>query len=144
MKRLLSFIVLYTSMVSALFGQDCTGYHQFECEYADYTFFYSRQSTSMLLKQGQSGQVNMVAYGGEEYYIAVCAHKKFGDIQFRIIEDGEAGTIVYDNSVDDNASSVKFKNNVTRNLIIEVTVPEASKQSNERRCVGVIIQFKKE
>ncbi len=124
-------------------GQDCTGYHQYHCTYADYTFFYSRQSKSVLLKPGQSTELKIVAYSGEDYYVAVCAHNKFGDLNFRILEDNAERTVIYDNKDDKYAESIIFSNEVTHNLIVEVNVPITNKSENERRCVGVIIEFRK-
>ena len=144
MKKYVFLGILFTIFFGLpLTGQDCTGYHQYHCIYADYTFFYSRQSKSALMHRGQTSELNMVAYGGEEYYIGVCAHRKFGNIKFRILEDNESRTLIYDNSIDEFASSVVFTNDFTRNLIIEVNVPDGKGSDKERRCVGVIIQFKK-
>lgn len=140
-------ILLYLFLLfafSAVHAQDCTGYHQYHCTYADYTFFYSRQSKSALFKRGQTSEMKVIAYGGEDYYIGVCAHRKFGKIEFKIMEDNESRTVIYDNTKDDYAQSVIFSNETTRNLIIEITVPPAKNNENDRRCVGVIIQFKKE
>ncbi|HBH49092.1 MAG TPA: hypothetical protein DDX98_10650 [Bacteroidales bacterium] len=139
-KTTATLLVLLLS-IGSIYAQDCTGYHQYHCIYADYTFFYSRQSKSALFQQGQTSELNMVAYGGEDYYIGVCAHRKFGDIRYRILEDNESRTVIYDNASDEFASSVTFSNESTRNLIIEVSVPEG--KGNDRRCVGVIIQFRK-
>ena len=126
------------------FAQDCTDYHQYHCLYADYTFFYSKQSKSALFKQGQVSELKIIAYSGEDYYISVCAHRKFGDIRFRILEDNPGRRVIYDNADNDYSESITFTNEVTRNLIIEVSVPEGdSSSSNDRRCVGVVIQFRK-
>ena len=139
---ILSIIFLFVS--AGLFAQDCTDYHQYHCMFADYTFFYSRQSKSALFRKGQTSELHIVTYAGEEYYVAVCAHRKFGDIQFRILEDNKEKTVIYDNATDNYAESVIFSNDVTRNLIVEVTVPEGEdKNTTERRCVGVVIQFRK-
>ncbi|MBN2350521.1 MAG: hypothetical protein JXJ22_16915 [Bacteroidales bacterium] len=125
-------------------GQDCTDYHQFHCTYGDYTFYYSRQSKSALFARGQTSQFQIIAYGGEDYYIAVCAHRKFGDIQFKILEDNAARSVIYDNATDDYSTSIIFANDVTRNLIIEITVPDLTAgQEKDRRCVGVVVQFRK-
>ncbi len=142
---------IFVIIVSFLFfipfttiAQDCTDYHQYHCLYADYTFFYSKQSKSALFKQGQSSEIKIIAYSGEDYYIAVCAHRKFGDIRFRILEDNPARKVIYDNAQDNYSESIIFSNDNTRNLIIEVSVPEGeSSSSSERRCVGVVIQFRK-
>ncbi len=142
--KLVFVILIFILSLGGVYSQDCTGYHQYHCLYADYTFFYSRQSKSALFRHGQTSKLNIVAYGGEDYYVAVCAHRKFGNIQFKIIEDNEDKSLIYDNASDDYAESVIFSNNVTRNLIIEVTVPEGSDPgSSDRRCVGVVIQFRK-
>jgi len=132
--------LLFPLWVSA---QDCTDYHQYHCLYSDYTFFYSKQSKSSLFQPGQVNELKIVAYGGEDYYIAVCAHRKFGNVQFRIIEDNSARKVIYDNANDDYSESITFSNETTRNLIIEVSVPENESNKNDRRCVGVVIQFRK-
>jgi hypothetical protein len=125
-------------------AQDCTDYHQYHCLYSDYTFFYSKQSKSALFKQGQTSEIKIIAYSGEDYYIAVCAHRKFGDVHFRILEDNAKKQIIYDNASDNYSESITFSNDVTRNLIIEVSVPEIdNSSSSDRRCVGVVIQFRK-
>ncbi len=143
MKYIFSLISLTVFALQA-FAQDCTGYHQFHCQYADYTFFYSRQSKSALFKQGQSSELRIVTYGGEDYYIAICAHRKFGNINFKIKEDSKDSTLIYDNADYEFAESIIFTNEVTRNLIIEVNVPEGTgKDYNERRCVGVVVEFRK-
>jgi hypothetical protein len=136
--------LLFIILALNAFSQDCTGYHQFHCQYADYTFFYSRQSKSALFRRGQSSELRIVAYGGEDYYIAVCAHRKFGNIHFRILEDSEDSIQIFDNAEHEYVESIIFTNEVTRNLIIEVSVPEGTgKESKERRCVGVVVQFRK-
>ena len=142
-KYLFSVIIFYFSALY-LFSQDCTGYHQYHCIYGDYTFFYSRQSKSALFEKGQTSELKITVYGGEDYYIAICAHRKFGDLQFRLLEDNDARTVIYNNAEDDYNKSVTFTNETTRNLIVEVTVPEGSEnERNERRCVGVVIEFRK-
>lgn len=137
------FISLFLAPVW-LYSQDCTDYHQYHCVYADYTFFYSRQSKSTLFKPGQSTEIKIVAYSGEDYYVAICAHRKFGNVRFRIVEDTPARKVFYDNSADNYSESITFSNDVTRNMIIEVSVPEGDpKDANDRRCVGVVIEFRK-
>lgn len=123
-------------------AQDCTGFHQYHCIYSDYTFFYSRQSKSALFSKGQSSEMSFVTYAGEEYYINVCAHRKFGDIQYKIMTDNDERTLIYDNATDNFSPTIVFQNQVTRNLIIEIIVPD-EKGNMDRRCVGVLIQFKK-
>lgn len=127
-----------------IYSQDCTDYHQYHCLFADFTFFYSRQSKSSLFKPGQSKDVKIIAYSGEDYYVSVCAHRKFGKIRFRLLEDNEGRKVFYDNATDNYSESIIFSNDVTRNMIIEVSVPEGDeKTGDEARCVGVVVEFRK-
>jgi len=145
MKKII--LILFALMLlapGALYSQDCTDYHQYHCVYADYTFFYSRQSKSALFKPGQSSEIKIIAYNGEDYYIAICAHRKFGNVRFRLIEDNDSRKVFYDNAKDNYSESITFSNDVTRNMIIEVSVPEGDpSDSNDRRCVGLVIEFRK-
>lgn len=146
MKHILYTLLLIPILTITIetFAQDCTDYHQYHCIYGDYTFFYSRQSKSALFRKGQSSELKVVAYGGEDYYVAVCAHRKFGDIQFRILEDNEKRNLIYDNSKDNYNESIIFSNTITRNLLIEVIVPVGDgRDISDRRCVGVVIEYRK-
>ena len=125
------------------FGQDCTEFHQYHCSYADYTFFYSRQSKSIQFRKGQSSDIQFIAYGGEEYYLAVCCSQKLGKIRFQIIEDNPERTVLFDNANNQYVNSINFTNEVTRNLIIRLSVAAGtSKESKNIGCVGVVIQLK--
>lgn len=143
MKRLLLAFLCLQFLISAGKSQDCTEFHQFHCTYADYTYFFSQQSKSMLLSRGQSQQMNIIAYAGEEYYVSICAHEKFGAVNFRIMEDNANKTVIYDNASDNNSPSVFFSNDRTRKLIVEVIVPPGKASDKEKRCVGVLIEFKR-
>jgi hypothetical protein len=135
-------LLLLLSLVS--YGQDCTDYHQYHCSYADYTFFYSRQSKSILFRKGQTSEIQFVTYGGEDYYLAVCGNRKLGNIRFRIIEDNADRTVLYDNADNEYLESINFTNEVTQNMIIELAVAEgAARDAKESGCVGVVIQFRK-
>ncbi len=145
MKEILYLILLipFACITNGLLAQNCTEYHQYHCIYADYTYFYSKQSKSALFRKGQTSELKIVAYGGEDYYVAVCAHRKFGNIQFRIMEDNDKRNLIYDNAADNYSESISFSNTLTRNLIIEVSVPDDGKDLTDRRCVGVVIEYRK-
>lgn len=146
MKELLYFILLipFACNINNSLAQDCDEYHKYHCLYADPTYVYSEHSKSALFRRGQSSEIEIVAYAGEEYYVAVCAHRKFGNIRFRILEDNEKRNVVYDNATDDYRESISFSNALTRNLIIEVSVPDKEgSDPSERRCVGVVIEYRK-
>jgi hypothetical protein len=143
MKYILSLIFLIF-LAKYSFAQDCTDYHKYHCLFADYSFFYSEQSKSALFRKGQTSEFKIVINEGEDYYIAVCAHRKFGDLHFKILEDNEDSTLIYENAEHDYTNSVIFTNEVTRNIIVEVSVPGGLEKGKiVRRCVGVLVQYRK-
>ena len=126
------------------YGQDCTDYHQYHCSYADYTFFYSRQSKSIQFRKGQSSEIQIVAYSGKEYYLAVCGSQKLGKIRFQIIEDNANRNVLFDNAENEYIESINFTNEVTRNMIIQLSAAEGTaKKSRDTGCAGVVIQIQK-
>ncbi|MBN2610609.1 MAG: hypothetical protein JXB00_03555 [Bacteroidales bacterium] len=143
LKIFISGLLFFAPAVMA-HSQDCTDYHQYHCAYADYTFFYSRQSKSFLFRKGQTAEVQIVAYAGEEYYLSVCGARKLGTIRFRIISDDNDRTVLFDNAENEYQSSVSFVNEATSNLIIELSTAEgSSKESKDTGCLGLVVQFKK-
>lgn len=143
-KLLLVFLSLFLFLTPRVTSQDCTEYHEFNCTFADWTYFYSRQSKSALFKRGQISELRFIAYGGEDYFVSVCTHRKFAPVHFKVYEDNEEKDLLYDNASEQYINTVSFSNNRTRKLIIEVSIPVNSEEDpNEKRCVGVLIQFKK-
>lgn len=141
--KLIIFAVILLS-TNLSFGQDCSDFHEFNCTFADWTYFYSRQSKSALFQKGQKSELRFIAYGNEDYFVSVCTHRKFAPIHFRIFEDNDTKDLLYDNASEEYINTVSFSNNRTRKLIIEVKVPETAEASDsEKKCVGVLIQFKK-
>lgn len=142
--KILFYSILLTFITFTGFGQDCTDYHQYHCPYAGYTYYYSRQSKSFQFHKGQSTEIQIVAYAGEDYYLAVCGNQKLGKIRFRIMEDNAAKTVLFDNAENDYSESVIFTNEATKNLIIELSTPDGSShESKYTGCIGLVIQFRK-
>ncbi len=136
-------LLIISSFQEVSFAQDCTDYHVENCRWADRTFLYSRQSRSALFTPRMKSNFSIVVYGGEEYYISVSGHRKLGDIRVRLKEDDEKQTILYDNANFKYEKYFYFKNALTKKLIIEVSVPENEKYKNEKFCVGVLIEFRR-
>ncbi|MBN2485351.1 MAG: hypothetical protein JXB34_05215 [Bacteroidales bacterium] len=143
MNRFILYTIFFHLLAITALSQDCTDYHQYHCTYADYTYFYSQQSKSLLLPPGQKSEMNIIVYAGEEYYIALCAHQKLGNVQFRILEDSPKRTEIYDNAKDNYSPSISFANQRTRKLIIEITTPSGKPGDKNKYCAGVLVEFKK-
>ena len=124
-------------------SQICNRFHE-NCIFADWEFFYSRQSASALFEPNQTSSMRFFAKAHEKYYISVCGSIKLKDIKFRILEEGANGIVIYDNSLDHFSYSITFINENSRNLIIEITAPDVKSKNEgavEKFCIGVLIQF---
>ena len=142
--KILFYSLLLIRVTFAGFGQECTGYHQYHCRYTDYTYYYSRQSKSLQFHKGQETVIQIVAYAGEDYYLAVCGNQKLGKIRFRIMEDNASKTVLFDNADNEYSESVIFTNEATRNLIIELSTSGGSaRESKYSGCVGLVVEFRK-
>jgi hypothetical protein len=139
------FVVFFLSFSFMAIGQDCVNFHSENCRWADNTFLYSRQSKSALFTPGMSSEFVITIYE-EEYYIAVAGDKKLGKIRIRVKEDNAEKTLLYDNSNYKYEAFFYFKNEQTKNLIIEVSSMARKKfdSSSERNCIGVLIEFRNE
>jgi NurA-like 5'-3' nuclease len=91
-----------------------------------------------------TSEFSIVVYGGEEYYISVDGHRKLGDIGVKIYEDDKNRTQLYSNAEFNYEQFFYFKISRTRKLIIEISTeePENGQKSDEKYCLGVLIEFR--
>lgn len=139
------FVIFLLSFSYMAVAQDCVNYHSENCRWADDSFLYSRQSKSALFTPGMTSEFVITVYE-EEYYIAVSGDKKLGKIRIRVKEDNAKKTLLYDNANYKYEGFFYFKNEQTKNLIIEVSSTSKKKfnSSAERNCIGVLIEFRNE
>lgn len=140
----LLFAIVFSVSTFTTYGQNCSDYHVDNCRWADESFLYCRQSKSALFRAEMESEFSITVYGGEEYYISIKGDHKLGKIRVRIKEDDAEKAVLYNNAHYNYEDYFYFKNENTRNLIIEVTSEAISKfnKSTERYCVGVLIQFR--
>ena len=130
-------------MSTQLFSQKCIDFHERVCRIPDFSFYYNGQSTSGEFAIGQTSEMHFVVFEGMDYYIAVCADKKFKRVQWKIYEDSEKKPLLFDNAKQNYIDTVKFSIKTTKRLILEVTIPEVPENGEKgdptKRCVGVLI-----
>jgi hypothetical protein len=91
-----------------------------------------------------TSEFSITVYGGEEYYVSVKGDRQLGDIRIRVKEDDKYKTLLYDNAEYEYEDFFFFKNEVTRNLILQISSEAKGKFSNssDRYCLGVLIEFR--
>jgi len=132
-------------MFNNIFSQDCYYYHEYQCKFPDNSYYINGQSRSALFTYGMTSQFKMVVFGGEDYHISICYQFKTKNVRFRLIEDTEEKTVLFDNADNKFTTEVTFTNNIARKIIIEISVPDepTAKDKNTPQCVGVLIHSRK-
>lgn len=140
--------VLLTIVNQAVSQDKCTDYDLKNCEAYGDPYKYSGQSKNAYFEKGQTSDFKLVCYAGFEYRVSLCPHKNLEGIFFRIREDNVNRNILYDSSTEEVDYLEKmFYVEKSKNLIIEVIVPEDDKPKSEQKyrkrfgCVGVMIEY---
>ena len=126
-------------------AQDCYFYHEYQCKFPNTTYYLSGQSRSALFTYGMTSEFKLVTFSNEDYHISICYQFKMKNIRFRLIEDNEEKTVLFDNADANYKTDVSFTNTEARRIIVEIAVPDVAnaKDKAEKQCVGVLIHSRK-
>jgi hypothetical protein len=148
------FLSLFFLNTVLLFSQAsvCGQFHRQYCitENSDDSkgvWLYNAQSKSGLFNQGSTSKIRCVIYKGMDYRINVCCETSLGDQLNYKVFDARTNELLYDNATNQNESLFEFQSTVTRQLIIEVSVPNGATEKDKHKpleaaCVGLLIEHK--
>jgi hypothetical protein len=150
MKKII--LTLFVTVCVSLFSQTgvCFNYHK-SCTVKnsknDKNWIYDTQSRSGLFNQGMTSKIRCVIYKGMDYRINVCCDASLGEKLSYKIFDSKSNELLYDNQTTENAPTFEFQSSTTRQLIIELTVPQGAAQKEKHKpidaaCVGLLIEHK--
>ena len=126
---------------------NCARYHTQKCrslKSQKYTF--SSQSRTVELNMSHKTIFNISVFGGYDYHFAICFEKYLFEVEFKIYEDNEAKTLIFDNTQSDFAKEVTLTMKVAKPLIIEIKLPRDSydlTKYSPKSCIGVLIEYRK-
>ncbi len=108
-------------------------------------WMYNAQSKSGLFNQGMTSKIRCVIYKGMDYRINVCVET--GDKAVYKIFDARTSELLYDNATASGEPLFEFQSTASRQLIIEVTVPNGATSQDKHKpmeaaCVGLLIEHK--
>jgi hypothetical protein len=150
--KYISAIILSLS-VSALVAQTsaCGQFHRKYCKFNDdksaEKWQYNAQSRSGLFAQGIASKLRCVIYKGMDYRLSVCAETILGEkVNYKIF-DGRTNELLFDNSTKEDTQIFTFQSVSTRQLVIEVVVPQGATEKDQHKasdaaCVGLLIEHK--
>ena len=153
MKYVLTLLVV-TVLNASVFSQAsaCGQFHRKYCvvetkhgEKEDW--MYNAQSKSGLFNQGSTSKIRCVVYKGMDYRVSVCCETVLGDkVNYKIF-DSRTNELLFDNSTAEDTQVFEFQSVSTRQLVIEVVVPQGATEKNKHKssdaaCVGLLIEHK--
>jgi hypothetical protein len=108
---------------------------------------YNAQSKSGLFNMGMTSTLRCVIYKGMDYRIAVCCEPLLGEKVNYKIYDARTNEMLFDNRTAEDTQTFEFQSVSTRQLIIEVFVPQGATEkdkhkSSDAACVGLLIEHK--
>lgn len=151
MKYFLTLIIASVITLSS-FSQTsvCGQFHRKYCVFEKdkgQNWQYNAQSKSGLFNQGMVSKLRCVIYKGMDYRISVCCETILGDKVSYKIFDSRTNEMLFDNSAVENTQSFEFQSVSTRQLVIEVVVPQGATEKDKHKatdaaCVGLLIEHK--
>ena len=84
----ISIVALILSLPVITLGQYCNNFHRSYCVLSENEFFsYNGQSRSALFGKGQTSEMSIVVYKGQDYRISFCMDENLGSqIQYKLYE----------------------------------------------------------
>lgn len=142
---ILSSVMLFSQ--ASVCGQFHRKYCVVETKHGKSEWLYNAQSKSGLFNQGSTSKIRCVIYKGMDYRINVCCETAIGDKLNYKIFDAKTNELLYDNATSQNEPLFEFQSTASRQLIIEVTVPNGATSADKHKpmeaaCVGLLIEHK--
>jgi hypothetical protein len=139
---IVSFLLVFSFSLNTAFAQ-CKNFTMKKCMPGLAPFLHNGQLNSTTLSPGESAEMQMTFYSGQEYRLLVCGQEILGNVAFKVSDMDKKS--LFDSREHDNASTWDFKMTSTQQIIIEVIVPN-SKSSNDltqSACVSMLVGYKK-
>lgn len=106
-------------------------------------FTHNGQLNTAVMAAGQTAELQMTFYSGQEYRIVVCSQESLGNVWFRLV-DANKKEVFNSRNQHDNPNTWDFKIKATQQLTIEIHAPESESPNElvESGCVALLVGFK--
>lgn len=151
MKKVFLSLFILSTVIAFSQSSVCGQFHRKFCvtesKKGTSSWIYNAQSRSGLFNQGMTSKIRCVIYKGMDYRINVCCETTIGDkVNYKIF-DAKTNELLFDNATVQNEPLFEFQSSVTRQLIIEVSVPNGATEKDKHKpmdaaCVGLLIEHK--
>jgi len=138
-KLILIFGILF-SLQSSVFGQ-CKTFTKNICKPKLEPYIYNGQLNSAVLNEGDVAELMLTFYSNQDYRIVVCAADEIGGVEFKLKD--ASGIELFTNTDHNLVDHWDFHTKSTQQLLIEVSVPQSTKEGElyKSGCVSILVGF---
>jgi hypothetical protein len=141
-KKILAAFSFFILVISASSFAQCNAFTKKKCMPGLSPYVHNGQLNSAALNAGETAELELTFYSGQEYRVLICAQEILGDVYYKLKDKNNK--VVYD-SKEQRSNTFDFNVKSTQQLMLEVIVPasNAPNKLNINGCVSVLIGFKK-
>lgn len=140
-----SIVLACVAFMPVVVYAQCKGFTKKACIPLLSPYTHNGQLNSAVLAEGETAELLLTFYSGQNYRLAVCAQEKIGDIVYRLLDTKR--NVIFDNSTKEHAPTWDFKVQNTQQIIVEINVPKGDETGKAvamvpTGCVSIIVGFK--
>lgn len=106
-------------------------------------FIHNGQMNSTMLREGQSADLSLTVYSGQDYRILICHDEVLENVNFKLYDANKK--VIFDSHDHNNTDVWDFKVKTTMQLRVEVEVDKNEDSTNgivNSGCVSILVGFK--
>jgi hypothetical protein len=108
-------------------------------------YIYTGQLNSVEMAEGESAELGITFYAGQEYRIIMCSSSALGVLNFKILDKDHK--VIFANNEHKDVQQWDFKVNSTEEYTVEIVVPKSRAYKvapiDNVGCVALLVGFKK-
>jgi hypothetical protein len=108
-------------------------------------YIYTGQLNSVEMTEGESAELGITFYAGQEYRVIMCASTALGILNFKIFDKDHKS--IFSNNEHKDVQQWDFKVNSTEEYTVEIVVPKSRNYKaapiDNMGCVAILVGFKK-
>ncbi|HRH01694.1 MAG TPA: hypothetical protein PLN13_12170 [Bacteroidia bacterium] len=143
LKHSLALLMMFVAFSGTTATAQCKNFTMKKCMPGLAPFLHNGQLNSTTLSPGESAEMQMTFYSGQEYRLLICGQEILGNIAFKVTDLDKKS--LFDSREHDNATSWDFKMASTQQIVIEVIVPNQKSVNDlaQSACVSMLVGYKK-
>jgi hypothetical protein len=108
-------------------------------------FIFTGQLNSVEMMEGESAELAITFYAGQEYRVIMCSTSSLGILNFKIFDKDHKS--IFSNSEHKDVQQWDFKVNSTEEYTVEIVAPKSKTykpaEIDNNGCVAILVGFKK-